>query len=298
MPVSIRTHRAPTARAAARSVPIPSPIITASLGVTTDRLGRELEQMRLGLADRQRRDPGRRLERRGDRAGSGSKPAFGRIDRVAVRRDEACPGPHAVGRGGEPRYVRFGSSPDTTASGAPAAVQPSIPSWCIRVAACAAVTTSRPTSRSSRSSPPAPTASTRRMPVSWLTMCSAVARADVTTRSGEIGAPIAAEARHVVGPVVHRVVRDVHDVVALGSPIGEDRSDTRDGFGAAIHDAVEVDEQQQAHATDRSRGPAGAYDQRVTRPRDPWPPPTDCSSTARTSSRRWPVRAARFRRRR
>ena len=61
------------------------------------------------------------------------------------------------------------------------------------------------------------------------------------------------EAGHVVGAVVHRVVRDVDDVVAAGRPVGEDRGDARDGLGAAIDDAVEVDQEEQAHAPDRSR---------------------------------------------
>ena len=87
------------------------------------------------------------------------------------------------------RYVSPGSSPLTTASGEPAAVIPSMPSWAIRVAAWPAVTTSSPTSRSSRSSPPAPTTSTRRMPGSWSRRWSAVARADETMRSAATGAP-------------------------------------------------------------------------------------------------------------
>src|SRR5674476_1175902 len=61
-------------------------------------------------------------------------------------------------------YVNCGSSPTTTASGPPAASHPLSPSRAWRLAACAAVTTSRPTSRHSRSRPPAPTTSTRRTP--------------------------------------------------------------------------------------------------------------------------------------
>jgi hypothetical protein len=59
---------------------------------------------------------------------------------------------------------------------------------------------------------------------------------------------------------VHRVVRDVDDVVAARRPVGEHRRDTRDGVGTAIDDTVEVDEEEQAHAPDRSRGRDRAYD--------------------------------------
>ena len=86
-------------------------------------------------------------------------------------------------------YVSCWSRPTITASGWPAAAQPSIPSWLIRVAAWAAGTTSKPASRSSRSSPPAPTASTRRTSGKWSLTWIAVARADVTTLSGPTGAP-------------------------------------------------------------------------------------------------------------
>ena len=64
----------------------------------------------------------------------------------------------------------------------------------------------------------------------------------------------------VVGPVVHRVVGHVDDVVARGRAIGQDRGDARHRLRAAIDDAVEIDEQEEAHRPDRSRAPAGAYD--------------------------------------
>ena len=56
-PVSINTQRAPTACAAARSVAIPSPIMIGVADVPADGLGGQLEQVRRGLADRQRDDP-------------------------------------------------------------------------------------------------------------------------------------------------------------------------------------------------------------------------------------------------
>jgi hypothetical protein len=52
------------------------------------------------------------------------------------------------------------------------------------------------------------------------------------------------ETRHVIGAVVHRVVRDVDDVVALGRPVGEDGRDTRHGVSATVDDAVEIDEEE------------------------------------------------------
>ena len=76
--------------------------------------------------------------------------------------------------------------------------------------------------------------------------------------SGVIGRAHRRETRHVVGAVVHRVVGHVHDVIAAGGTVGEDRGHAGHGVGAAIHDAVEVDEEEQAHAADRSRRPIPA----------------------------------------
>ena len=71
----------------------------------------------------------------------------------------------------------------------------------------------------------------------------------------------------VVGPVVHRVVGDVDDVVAAGGPVGQDCRHAGHGVRAAIDDAVEVDEEQQTHAADRSRASSRAYDGLDARPR-------------------------------
>jgi hypothetical protein len=68
---------------------------------------------------------------------------------------------------------------------------------------------------------------------------------------------------------MHRVVRDIDDVVAARSSIGQDGRDARDGLGTAVYDTVEVDEEEQAHAPDRSRGRPYAYDSQVAPPRDP-----------------------------
>jgi hypothetical protein len=69
---------------------------------------------------------------------------------------------------------------------------------------------------------------------------------------------------------VHRIVGHVHDVVATGRPIGQDGSDTGHGLRAAVDDTVEIDQQEQAHTIDRSRGSDAAYDSgTVPTSRDP-----------------------------
>jgi hypothetical protein len=60
---------------------------------------------------------------------------------------------------------------------------------------------------------------------------------------------------------VHRVVRDVDDVVAPSRAVGQDRGDAGNGIGSSIDDTVEVDEQQQTHALDRSGARRSAPDE-------------------------------------
>jgi len=48
---------------------------------------------------------------------------------------------------------------------------------------------------------------------------------------------------------VHRIVRDVYDVIAARGPIGQDGSDARNGFDTAVDDAIEVDQQEEAHGS-------------------------------------------------
>jgi len=70
---------------------------------------------------------------------------------------------------------------------------------------------------------------------------------------------------------VHRVIRDVDDVIAPAGARSKHGSDPRHGFGAAVDDTVEIDEKQQTHEADRSRrfGPplraavGAAYDRRL-----------------------------------
>ena len=70
-------------------------------------------------------------------------------------------------------------------------------------------------------------------------------------RRPELGQP-----GDVVGAVVHRVVRDVDDVVARRRAPREDGGDARDGIVAAVHDAVEVDEEEESHGS--MLGPSAA----------------------------------------
>ena len=206
-------------------------------------------------------DPGRGLDRGDERAGTRAQAALGRVDRVAVGGDEPGAGPDAV-RGRRRAGGRSGSDRGRRRPrpGAPAAANPSMPSWLIRVAAVPALTTSKPASRSSRSRPPAPRTSTRRIPGS----CSAeVERGGPCRRDDRVRADRRAhrcEPGLVVGPVVHRVVRDVDDVVAARGAIRQHGGHARDRVRAAVDDAVEVDQEEEAHAPDRSRAPAGAYD--------------------------------------
>ena len=52
------------------------------------------------------------------------------------------------------------------------------------------------------------------------------------------------QTRLVLGPVMHRVVGHVDDVVATCRAIGEHRGDARNGVSAAVHDAIEVDQEE------------------------------------------------------
>ena len=69
------------------------------------------------------------------------------------------------------------------------------------------------------------------------------------------------KARNVVRAVPHRVIGHVHDVVAGGRSGCQDSGDAGHGFGAAIHDTIEVDEKQHAQdATGEAREAYGGAD--------------------------------------
>jgi hypothetical protein len=54
----------------------------------------------------------------------------------------------------------------------------------------------------------------------------------------------------VVGPIVHRVVRHVDDGIASRGALRQQVGDARHGIRAAVHDAVEVDQQEEAHGAE------------------------------------------------
>ena len=214
-PVSIRMQRRRRPRAAARSVPIPSPIIIASCGVAADRLGRELEQLRRGLPIDSGTTPVVASSAAAIAPGAGPQAALGRVDRVAVGGDEPRAGADAIGGGREPQVgqvrVEAGRRPRPARRRRPSRRCPPGASASRRAPA---VTTSSPTSRSSRSRPPAPRTSTRRIARLVVWRCGAPSRGPTTRRSGRDRRAHRRQAGHVVGAVVHRVVRDVDDVVA------------------------------------------------------------------------------------
>ena len=231
--------------------------------IAPDRVGRDLEQPRGGFADRDRRDACRRLDRGDDRAGSRPQAALGRVDRVAVRRDEPGAGTDAVGGGGKPQVgqVRIESDEDgirLAGRGVPVDplllhprrgvrrghhLQPDVPGL-----------------------PFEPAGAQHQDPSDRRILLGEVEGGGPGRRDHGVGGDRGAHAReagHVVGPVVHRVVRDVDHVVAGSSPGGEDLGHAWDGLGAAVHHAVEVDEQEEAHPRDGSRhlgiGRSGPY---------------------------------------
>ena len=119
-----------------------------------------------------------------------------------------------------------------------------MPSWLIRVAACAAVTTSQPDV--AQLALEAAGADDEHAPDPGLVVAQ-IERGRAGRRDDSVGrrpgAPMPASRVDVVDPVVHRVVRDVHDVVAGLDARREDRGHARHRFRAAVDDAVEIDEQ-------------------------------------------------------
>ena len=122
------------------------------------------------------------------------------------------------------------------------------------------MTTSRPTSRSSRSSPLAPD---RQHPPDLWHLLAHVDGARAGGRDDAI-APrrraVALEPRQVVAVVVHRVVGDVDDVVAERRASRERGADPGDALGRAIDDAIEIDEEEHGAMlpSGHARNPAAA----------------------------------------
>ena len=136
---------------------MPSPIITASRGSRPTASAASSSRSGAGLPIESGVDPGRGLERGDDGPGARPQPALGRVDRVAVRGDEPGAGADAVGGGREPQR-RSGSGPARRRPHRAGRRPPSRrwPPGSSGSRRAPAVTTSSPTSRSSRSRPPAP----------------------------------------------------------------------------------------------------------------------------------------------
>ena len=135
----------------------------------------------------------------------------------------------------------------------PAAAKPSIGSWLIRVAA--APDGDDVVARVAQLALEAAGAEHQHAPDRRVVLAQ-VERRRARGRHDRVGRDRRAHRREpglVVGPVVHRVVGHVDDVVATGRAIGKDRGDARHRLRAAVDDAIEVDEEEEAHRPDRSR---------------------------------------------
>ena len=98
----------PTACAAARSVAMPSPIMIASAGSRPTACAAASSRYGAGLPIETGTTPVATSSSDDDRAGTGSQPALGRVDRVAVGGDEMGARPDAV-RGDHQPQRRSGS---------------------------------------------------------------------------------------------------------------------------------------------------------------------------------------------
>ena len=215
--------------------------------LATDGVRRGLEQVRRGLADRDRDDAGRGLEGDDERAGARSQPALRRVDRVAVGGDEMGAGPDAVRGDHQPRIGQVRVEPDddrVRVAGGREAVD--------RLLAHPGRGRARRdhvvADVAQLALEPAP-AEDQHAPDLGVVLAQ-VRRRRPGGRHDRVGRDRRAHRREaglVVGPVVHRVVGHVDDVVATDRAIGKDRGDARDRVGAAVDDAVEIDEQEEAH---------------------------------------------------
>ena len=123
-PVSTSTQRAPTARAAARSVPIPSPIITASRASAPTTRAASRRSSGSGLPIDDRDDAGRDLDRGDHRPGPGHEPPLCGEHRVAVRRHEPGAGPDGVGGHRQPAVRDVRVEPDDDRVGPSGGLEP------------------------------------------------------------------------------------------------------------------------------------------------------------------------------
>ena len=217
------------------------------------------EQERRRLADRDRDHTRCRLDRGDHRARPGHQAVLGRIDRVAVGDHEQGAGPGRVGSDGQSLIGDVGIEPDDDRVRPPGRLEPVEPlgqgaGRCIRrrdhlepeVLQLAAQT--RPAERQD-------TARSGRLLGQPQGRCPG--RADHSfgaDRSTHRGQP-----RDVVGPVVHRVVGHVDDVVAEGCPRRQHSRDPGYRRAAAIDDAVEVDQEEHRHSVSGPRSDVGRW---------------------------------------
>ena len=108
----MKTQRAPTARAAARSVAIPSPIMIASPGSRPTAWAAASSRYGAGLPIETGTTPVAASTATTTEPAPGSQPALGRVDRVAVRGDEMGAGPDAVGGDRQPHVGQVRVEPD------------------------------------------------------------------------------------------------------------------------------------------------------------------------------------------
>ena len=208
---------------------------------------RLLHEQRLRLPDRHGRDAGRHLDRRHDAPGAWPQPNLDRVRRVAVRGDEpgACPNVVGGGRNAQVRELRVHSGHDR--------IRPTRRGDAVDALLGHAF---RRKARVDHVEPDVPElpvepASAHGEHAAHLGMAfpevqrGRPRRADDTVRGdgrAELGQPA-----HVVGAVVHRVVRHVDDVVAGRCARGEDGRHAGHRIRAAVDDPVEIDQEEQGH---------------------------------------------------
>ena len=223
---------------------MPSPIITASPGSAPTAWAASTRRQGLRLADRDRPDARGGLHGRDHRAGTRHQAGLGRVDRVAVRDDEQGARARRLDGHGQPpvRHVRIEPDDDRVrATGRGVAVDP----LGFDAGGCLG---RRDDLEPDILELPAEAGAAE---------CQHAAGPRVPFgqpqggRPGRADDPFRADrgahrgqAIDVVRPVVHRVVRDVDDVVAQRGARGEHRRDPGHRRRAAVDHAVEVDQKQ------------------------------------------------------
>jgi hypothetical protein len=218
-------------------------------------MGRLFHEQRLRLADHHRRDARRHLDRGDDAARAGPEPDLDGVHRVAVRRDEVRAGPDVVRGGGDPqvRHLRVHAGDDRAGPAGGGDAVDALPGHPFGGVAGVddlqpdvAKLTVQPARADRQDAPDLGVVLLQVQGGRPGRAHDAIQR----DRRAELGQP-----RHVVRAVVHRVVRDVDDVVARRGARGQDVRDARDRVGAPIDDAIEIDEEQEGHRAGCYRAP-------------------------------------------